>query len=80
MKLVKVTKVVTDTITIRVPLRVKTEFEALRKLAKKHEVDFTATLGESIEHAFKEIRSEIEALDKKPAAHVNGTANHKAEA
>jgi hypothetical protein len=72
MKLVKVTKVVTDTITLRVPLNVKAEFEALRKLARKHEVDFTTTLAESIAQIFKEIRAEIEALDKKAVMHVNG--------
>ena len=35
-----------------------------------------------IEDALKDIRSEIEALDRKPAAaHANGAAtNHKAEA
>jgi hypothetical protein len=80
MKLVKITKVVTDTIAIRVPLQVKAEFESLRKLAKKHEVDLTASLAESLEHIFKEFRAELEGLDKKPAQHVNGALHSKADA
>jgi hypothetical protein len=80
MKLVKVSKVATDTITIRIPLPLKTEFESLRKLARKHDVDFTATLAESIERAFKEFRAELEGLERKPPAHVNGAATHKADA
>lgn len=79
MKLVKVAKVVTDTVTIRVPVQIKAEFESLRKLAKKHDVDFTATLAQGIEQTLKEIRGEIEALDRKVPHPMTATVNHKAE-
>jgi hypothetical protein len=81
MALVRLTHKDTVTINVRVPVPVKQEMLTLRRLADKHDVDFTATLADHVADALKEIRSEIEALDRKPAAHVNGAAaNHKAEA
>ena len=81
MALVRFTHKETVTINVRVPVPVKQDMLALRKLADKYAVDFTATLAERVADALKEIRSEIEALDRKPAVHVNGAAsNHKADA
>lgn len=43
MALVKLTHTDTVTINLRVPLPVKQEMLALRKLSDKYDVDFTAT-------------------------------------
>lgn len=81
MALVRITHTDTVTINLRVPVPVKQEMLALRKLADKYAVDFTATLADRVADALKEIRSEIEGLDKKPSQHVNGAAtSHKVEA
>ena len=71
----------TTTISIRIPVTLKGELDALRKLADKHHLDLGSTLTERIQHIFKEFRAELEGLDRKPAAHMNGsTTNHKADA
>ena len=74
----------TTTISIRIPVTLKGELDALRKLADKHHLDLGSTLTERIQHIFKEFRAELEGLDRldrKPAAHANGSAtNHKADA
>jgi hypothetical protein len=77
--LVRITHSPTSTINLRVPLHVKHEVAALRKLAEKHEVDFTATFTKQIEEVLKIIRGEIEGLDKKPNAHNGGNANVSAQ-
>jgi hypothetical protein len=81
MALVKLTHNETVTINLRVPLPVKQEMVALRKLADKYEVDFTVTLAGHVSNALKAIRSEIEALDKKSSQHVNvAVVNQKDDA
>jgi hypothetical protein len=74
MSLIRKTHVPTTTIIIRVPIPVKADLVNLRKLAIKADIDFTATLAEAITTALKGIRSELEAMDRKPAAHANGAA------
>jgi hypothetical protein len=81
MALVKLTHNETVTINLRVPLPVKQEMLALRKLADKYDVDFTATLAGHVANALRAIRTEIEALDKKSSQHVNGAVvNQKDDA
>jgi hypothetical protein len=72
--IIKHTHVETDTITLRVPVATQMEFTALRKLAKKADVDLTATLAEAIAAVFKTVRGEIEALDRKSSVHANGAS------
>jgi hypothetical protein len=72
MALVKINNVPSASIYLRVPLSIKTEILALRKLADKHDVDLGATLNEALEQTLREIRREIEALEKRPLAHLNG--------
>jgi hypothetical protein len=79
MPLVKRKHQPTTTITLRVPLPLKGELEALRKLALKADVDFTASIGEMITAMFKSMRGELEALTGK-GGHINGTASSTKEA
>jgi hypothetical protein len=74
MSLIKRKQEPTTVISVRIPLSLKAELESLRKMAEKANVDFTATLAEMIAASFKGIRSELEALDRKPASHINGAA------
>jgi hypothetical protein len=71
MALVKINHTPATTISLRVPIDLKNEMTALRKLADKHDVDLTATLVERVASALKDIRDEIESLDKRP--HTNGS-------
>jgi hypothetical protein len=81
MPLVKLIHNETVTINLRVPLPVKQEMLALRKLSDKYDVDFTATLAGHVANALRAIRTEIEALDKKSSQHVNGAVvNQKDDA
>jgi hypothetical protein len=79
MPLVKRKHQPTTTITLRVPLALKGELEALRKLALKADVDFTASIGEMVTGMFKSMRGELEALTGK-GVHANGTASSGKEA
>ena len=79
MTLVKRKHQPTTTITLRVPLELKGELEALRKLAIKADVDFIASIGELIMMAFKEMRGELEAMTGK-GVHANGHAGSGREA
>ena len=74
MPLVKKTKVVTDMISLRVPLALKTEFIALRKLAEKHDIDFSATIADTFAASLAVVRSEMEGLDRKGSAHTSNGA------
>jgi hypothetical protein len=74
MSLIKRKQEPTTVISVRIPLSLKAELDSLRKMAEKANVDFTATLAEMIAANFKAIRSELEALERRPASHTNGAA------
>jgi hypothetical protein len=82
MSLIKRKHEPTTTISVRIPVSLKAEFDNLRKLAEKADIDFTATLAGMISADFKNIRNELESLNGKASGHSgNGTAvSHKAEA
>jgi hypothetical protein len=72
MALLKQTYIPTTLVSVRVPISVKAELATLRKAAEKNGFDFTATLAAMFEGNLKTIRSELDALDRKPASHANG--------
>jgi hypothetical protein len=80
MALIKRTQIVTERIPIRLPIQAKGEIAALHKLADKQEVDFAASLANTVMDGLKTLRAELEGLDKKPSQHVNGVATHKVDA
>jgi len=52
------------TITVRVPDAIKTEFDQLRGRADAAGFDLGATLRESLTGTFRQIRSELDALER----------------
>lgn len=80
MALIKLTKTATDTVTIRVPLPVKAELNALKKLAEKNDMDFGASIADTFAHGLAALRAEIESLDRKAGSNGHHASNGKPDA
>jgi hypothetical protein len=80
MPLIKKTKVATDMISLRVPLTVKAEFNVLRKLAEKHDIDFGASIAGTFAHGLADLRAEMEGLDHKGSSNGHHASNGKPDA
>ena len=64
MKILKRKEKLDKTITIRVPDGIKTELDQLRERAEAAGVDLGATLRESVATTIRQIRSELDALER----------------
>ena len=67
----------TQIISVRVPASVKAELNELRKLADTAGFDLTATLTEALVRVTRQVRSELEEIERQRNAktHERGTAN-----
>jgi post-segregation antitoxin (ccd killing protein) len=65
MRVLKRKDMLTKTITVRVTSRVKAEFEQLRERADAAGFDVGATLRETISDTARQIRHELDAIDRK---------------
>jgi hypothetical protein len=64
MKILKRRDKLDKTITVRVPDAIKTELDQVRERADAAKFDFGATLRESPTSAIRQIRSELDALER----------------
>ena len=73
----------TGTITVRVPESVKAEIDQLRQRADGAGFDLNATMSEALVRVTKQIRDELEILERKTnganRTKVNGLATHRDE-
>jgi hypothetical protein len=67
----------TDTVTIRVPLAVKAELTALKKLAEKNDIDFGASIADTFADGLAALRAEIEGLDRKAGSNGHHASSAK---
>ena len=71
----------TGTITVRVPESVKAEIDQLRQRADGAGFDLNATMSEALVRVTKQIRDELEILERKAngnrAAKANGLATYR---
>ena len=64
MKILRRRDKLDKTITVRVPDAIKTELDQVRERADAAKFDFGATLRESPTSAIRQIRSELDALER----------------
>jgi hypothetical protein len=65
MKILKRKDILSKTITVRVSPQVKAEFDQLRERADAAGFDLGATLRETISNTARQIRTELDAIDRK---------------
>jgi hypothetical protein len=67
MKVLKRKDTLTKTITVRVSPRLKSEFEEICERANAAGFDIGATLRDTISNTARQIRQELDAIDRKAA-------------
>ena len=67
MKVLKRKDTLTKTITVRVSPRLKSEFEEICERANTAGFDVGATLRDTISNTARQIRKELDAIDRKAA-------------
>jgi post-segregation antitoxin (ccd killing protein) len=65
MKVLRRKDILSKTITVRVSQRAKAEFDQLRERADAAGFDVGATLRETISNAVRQIRTELDAMDRR---------------
>lgn len=76
MKVLKRKDMLTKVIAVRVSSRVKAEFDQLRERAESAGFDVGATLRETLSNTARQIRNELDAIDRKtPMQSVEPSVN-----
>ena len=76
MKILKRRDKLGKTITVRVPDAIKTELDQLRERADAAGFDLAATLRESLTGTFRQIRSELDELERTNAIRTCDTVTN----